>query len=90
MSVIVNAIKELEGQRARIDAALRVLHSLDAGKAGGRSTGTRNISAEGRERIAEAQKKRWAKVRRAKKAGAHGKSPRKKAASTEAAAPASE
>ena len=31
MSAIMNAIKELEAQRARIDAALGVLRSFDTG-----------------------------------------------------------
>jgi len=89
MSEIQKAIKELEGQRAKIDAAIRVLRSFTGGKAGAGS-GSRTMTPEGRKRIIEAQKKRWAKVRAAKKAGAGKKAPRKKAASTEATAPASE
>ncbi len=65
------AIRELEAEKERIDAALRVLRSIGGG--GGISTGSgyaprkRNISEAGRKRIAEAQRRRWAKVRAAKK-----------------------
>lgn len=65
MSTISKAIQDLEEQRRRIDSALKVLRGLDhAGRTGGR--GFRNISAEGRKRIADAQRRRWAKVRAAK------------------------
>jgi hypothetical protein len=60
MNAITNAIKELVGRRGKIDAALRALHDLDTSKAVGTRAGVRNISAEGRKRIAEAQKQRWA------------------------------
>ncbi len=69
MSTISKAIRDLEEQRRRIDSALKVLRGLDHGGSGG---GIRNISQEGRNRIAEAQRRRWAKVRAAK-AAASGK-----------------
>lgn len=65
MSTISKAIRDLEEQRRRIDSALKVLRGLDHGGSGG---GSRNISEEGRNRIAEAQRRRWAKVRAAKAA----------------------
>ena len=67
MSTITKAIQDLEEQKKRIESALKILRDLD--HSAGRSTGTasvRNISAEGRKRIAEAQKRRWAKVRAAR------------------------
>ncbi|MGH9489775.1 MAG: hypothetical protein ACRD2F_04495 [Terriglobales bacterium] len=66
MSTISKAIRDLEDQRRRIDSALKVLRGLDHG--GGNGAGGRNISEEGRNRIAEAQRRRWAKVRAAKAA----------------------
>ncbi len=65
MSTISKAIQDLEDQKRRIESALKILRGLDhAGRTG--ASGVRNISAEGRKRIAEAQKRRWAKVRAAK------------------------
>ncbi|MGH9536236.1 MAG: hypothetical protein ACRD2E_15410 [Terriglobales bacterium] len=63
MSTISKAIRDLEEQRRRIESALKVLRGLDHS---GNSAGIRNISQEGRNRIAEAQRRRWAKVRAAK------------------------
>ena len=68
MSTITKAIQDLEEQKKRIESALKILRDLDHSTAG-RTTSTasvRNISAEGRKRIAEAQKRRWAKVRAAR------------------------
>ncbi|HUX66535.1 MAG TPA: hypothetical protein VMV31_03515 [Terriglobales bacterium] len=65
MSTISKAIQDLEEQKRRIDSALRILRELNhTGRSG---PSTRNISPEGRRRIAEAQKRRWARVRAAKK-----------------------
>lgn len=65
------AIRELEAEKERIDAALRVLRSIGGGSGAGTGIGytprKRNISEAGRKRIAEAQRRRWAKVRAAKK-----------------------
>jgi hypothetical protein len=63
------AIRELESERERIDAALRVLRSIGGGGAASSGSYTprkRNISEAGRKRIAEAQRRRWAKVRAGK------------------------
>lgn len=61
MSSINNAIRELEAQLKQIDSALKILRGLD-----GKGGGARTLSDEGRRRIAEAQKRRWAKVRAGK------------------------
>jgi hypothetical protein len=58
-------IKQLITERDRLNTAIAALESANNGK--GHST-KRGISAAGRARIAAAQRKRWAKVRRAKKA----------------------
>ena len=62
MSTLSKAIQDLEEQKRRIDSALRILRELDH-QGGAAGATVRNISAEGRKRIAEAQKRRWAKVR---------------------------
>ncbi|HVB39273.1 MAG TPA: hypothetical protein VNE83_00085 [Terriglobales bacterium] len=66
MSTLSKAIDDLEEQKRRIDSALRILRELNQN---GHSTAssTRNLSVEGRQRIAEAQKRRWARVRAQKK-----------------------
>jgi len=70
----VNSIvSDLQRERARLEQELRrVSAALSAfGNAymkGGKGGGSRRISAEGRKRIAAAQRARWAKVRAAKKA----------------------
>lgn len=66
MNDIAKTIKELERQRDNINAAIKALHSLGGGGVKQRR-GSRNMSPEGRARIAAAQKKRWAKIRAAKK-----------------------
>ncbi|HXE31466.1 MAG TPA: hypothetical protein VN515_06670 [Terriglobales bacterium] len=68
MSNLNKAIQDLEEQKKRIDNALRILRELNSGRAVSAPGIGRNISPEGRRRIAEAQKRRWAKVRAAKKA----------------------
>ena len=65
MSTISKAIQDLEEQKKRIDSAIRILRDLEGGGRGGARGGFRNLSAEGRKRIADAQKRRWAKVRAA-------------------------
>jgi len=73
MSTITKAIQDLEEQKKRIESALKILRDLD--HSAGRSTAAssvRNISAEGRKRIAEAQKRRWAKVRAARSGSSAG------------------
>jgi hypothetical protein len=69
MTNIQNALKQLQSQRAdleknirRIDLALMALGGLDGkGKGRGRRGERRNLSAAARNRIAAAQRKRWAK-----------------------------
>lgn len=63
MTAIGKAIRDLEDQKQRIDAALKILRGLSLNG----DTAVRNISPEGRKRIAEAQKRRWARERGAKK-----------------------
>jgi hypothetical protein len=55
-----DAIKDIDGQIKRLEEARRVLLGL-------KGKGTRTMSAAGRRRIAAAQRKRWAKIRAAKK-----------------------
>jgi hypothetical protein len=57
--------KEVKATVDRLAEAIRVLESLE-NRTGGR-TGPRRMSAAGRERIAAAQRKRWAKLRLGKK-----------------------
>jgi len=57
--------KEAQATVDRLDEAIRVLESL--GKHTGGRRGPRRMSAAGRARIAAAQRKRWAKIRAAKK-----------------------
>jgi len=64
--VVIALRKQLREVRATADQlhkAVRILESL--GRPGARTT--RTISAAGRRRIAVAQRKRWAKLRLAKK-----------------------
>lgn len=65
MSTIAKTIQDLEEQKKKIEEALRVLRGLNNGH--GALTGVRNITPDGRRRIAEAQKRRWARERAAKK-----------------------
>jgi hypothetical protein len=60
-------IEELERRRDRLDEAIRAIEALRGGKRGTpRKTlrGKRVMSAEARERIAAAQRLRWAKHRK--------------------------
>jgi hypothetical protein len=76
-SIVNTIVNQLQSERARLESELRrVSAALTAfGNAymnGGRPKAapgrrTRTISAAGRRRIAAAQRKRWAKVRAAKK-----------------------
>ncbi|HEV2399572.1 MAG TPA: hypothetical protein VGS27_21690 [Candidatus Sulfotelmatobacter sp.] len=62
----LNAIvRQLEAERARIDAAIQALRGV-GGKSGIRR-GRRTLSAAARKRIAAAQRARWAKVKAGKK-----------------------
>lgn len=67
MSTISKAIQDLEDQKKRIDSAIRILRELNHNGGSAGLTGSHRLSPEGRARIAEAQKKRWARERAAKK-----------------------
>lgn len=69
MTNLNKVVSSLRGEYARLQSELeRVRKALDAlGHAGGNRFGTRRVlSKEARRRIAEAQRLRWAKVRKAK------------------------
>jgi len=63
VSAISDAIRELERERDRIDAALRSLRSFAAVSPAANARRSRVISEEGRKRIAEAQRRRWAQAK---------------------------
>lgn len=76
MNSLSRAIRELEDERARLEVVIRSLRSLSSPGAGrGRKRGRPpkmgrslyRLSPEGRQRIADAARKRWAKERAAKK-----------------------
>lgn len=86
MNDIAKAISQLERQRATIDHAIAALREVEAlaptasaSSSGpskpGRKTVKRRMSAEGRKRISEAAKKRWAEKRAAEAAPAAKKGP---------------
>jgi hypothetical protein len=64
VSAISDAIQELERQLKQLNIALSVLRGLETRK--GAPAGRRGISEAGRQRIIEAQRRRWAKFRAAK------------------------
>jgi hypothetical protein len=59
-------VAQLKAERAKLDKAIEALSGV-AGKSGGGGRGIRRLSAAARERIAAAQRARWAKFK-AKKA----------------------
>lgn len=59
-------VKEIDDQIGRLMTARNALMGINGGNGAPRKQ--RVMSADARERIAEAQRKRWAKVRRMKKA----------------------
>lgn len=73
-------IASIDAEIARLEEAKSLLTGSSSGRASGRAgraaratktggrTGKRTLSPEALERIREGQRKRWAKVRRAKKA----------------------
>ncbi len=72
MNTIARAIRELEAERARLETIIRSLRDFQLPGAGrrGASVGRRanyRLSPEGRQRIAEAARKRWAMARAARK-----------------------
>jgi hypothetical protein len=71
MTNLNKVVSSLRSEYARLQKEMeRVGKALNAlGHSGGTRTGTRRVlSKEARRRIAEAQRLRWAKVRRAKQA----------------------
>lgn len=59
---------DVQNQIERLDTAIDTLSSLDgAGRGRGRQGGRRHLSAAARNRIATAQRKRWAKWKAARK-----------------------
>src|SRR5262249_10883287 len=55
-------VAQLKAERAKLDKAIEALSGV-AGKAGSGGRGTRRLSAPARERIAAAQRARWAKFK---------------------------
>jgi len=70
MANIAAVVRELQEERSRIDHAIAALAQLNGDLGGGArgSRGRRPLSAAARQRIAAAQRARWAKLK-AKKAG---------------------
>jgi predicted membrane metal-binding protein len=66
MANLAEVVKELQQERSRLDEAIRVIGQLVSGNHTGARTTKRNLSAAARERIAAAQRARWAKARGAK------------------------
>ena len=68
MDKLKSIVRELEQQRARIDAALRALTGVLHPRAtrGTARLGGRSLSAAARRRIAAAQRARWARFKAAK------------------------
>jgi len=68
MTNLNKAVATLQGEYSRLQREMeRVGKALSAlGGANGSRRGKRILSKEARERIAEAQRQRWAKVRKAK------------------------
>jgi hypothetical protein len=66
MADLSAVVAQLKAERAKLDKAIAALTGV-AGKAGSGGRGTRTLSAAARERIAAAQRARWAKFK-AKKA----------------------
>jgi len=73
MSHLNKAMASLRAEYTRLQTDIgRVREALDAlGRSNGGGSGTKRVlSKEARQRIADAQRKRWAKVRKAKLAKA--------------------
>jgi hypothetical protein len=70
MTDLVAVLEQLKKERAQLDRAITALSpvvGIHSGKLSGKVSGRRKLSVAARERIAAAQRARWAKVR-AKKA----------------------
>lgn len=68
MTDLNKVISSLRVEYSRLEAEMdrvgKALHALGHAKGGGLRKAKRFLSAEARERIAEAQRQRWAKVRK--------------------------
>jgi len=62
MADIGAVVAQLKAERAKLDKAIAVLSGLD-GRSSGGGGGKRKLSAAARERIAAAQRARWAKFK---------------------------
>lgn len=67
MANIAEILKDLQKERAKLDQAIAALAPL-AGRKAGTVQPRHKLSAAARKRIADAQRARWAKVRKEKKA----------------------
>jgi exonuclease VII small subunit len=65
MADIESIVQELKRERDRLDAAIRALTSVNGSGRGNHSgsSGKRRLSAAARQRIAAAQRARWARIR---------------------------
>jgi hypothetical protein len=66
MANLASIVQQLKQERDRLDAAIRALTSLDgrsAKRASGGSGRRRVLSAAARQKIAAAQRARWAKIK---------------------------
>lgn len=62
--ILLAALESLEAQRARIESQIAEVHRLLESALGeAETTRKHNISTDGRERIAQAQRKRWEEYR---------------------------
>lgn len=66
MANLAEVLKELQQDRSRLDEAIRVIGELVTGNHAGAKRTKRRLSRAARERMAAAQRARWAKARGAK------------------------
>jgi hypothetical protein len=66
MANLAGVLKELQQERNRLDEAIRVIGKLVSGNHNGARSTKRTLSVAARERIAAAQRARWAKAKGAK------------------------
>ncbi len=69
------AIQTLEFQKSRIENAIQIIKSISGASANPNNTS--RISEEGRRRISEAAKARWARLRQQRKLNLVGRTPKK-------------
>ena len=61
-------LAQLREERVKLDRAIAALNGIAGRKTGGGRRGKRTLSAAARKRIADAQRKRWAKFKSKKAA----------------------